>query len=268
MRADRLVRLILLLQSRSGWTAGSIAERLEVSERTVYRDLDALSASGVPVRTVRGPGGGVSLLDGFRTELTGLTRSEVHAIATVGESPALADLELRLPLRSALAKLGFGLPPAQRLIIDYARQRLYVDPAPFFAHPESTPHLETLREAVWQNRRLRIVYMDFEKKRSRRTIDPLGLVVKADRWYLVAGTARGPSVFRAARIEAAAVLDEPARRPEDFDLPTFWLSWGARFAAKRASYQVRLRLSPGGAEALRALRPQAERDRIRKGEAT
>ena len=266
MRADRLVRLMMLLQGRSGWAAGSLAEHLETSERTIYRDLDALSGSGVPIRTVRGPGGGVSLVDGYRTELTGLTRAEVHAIATVGESPALADLNLRLPLRSALEKLGFGLPPAQRQVIEYARQRLHVDPAPFFAHAERTHHLETLREAVWQNRRLRVVYMDFDGKRSRRTLDPLGLVVKADRWYLVAQTSRGPSVFRAARIERAALLPETTSRPEDFDLPTFWQRWGARFAEKRASFEVRLRLGDDGAAALRALRPQVEHDRIAAGE--
>jgi len=266
VRADRLVRLLILLQSRSGWTAASLAERLETSERTIYRDLDALSGSGVPIRTLRGPGGGVSLVDGFRTELTGLTRAEVHAIATVGESPALGDLNLRVPLRGALAKLGFGLPPAQRQVIEYARQRLHVDPAPFFAQPEQAPHLETLREAVWQNRRLRVSYVDFDGKRSRRTLDPLGLVVKADRWYLVAQTSRGPSVFRAARIERAAMIDEDSRRPEGFDLPTFWQRWGARFAEKRASFEVRLRLGEGAAAALRALRPRTEHDRIVAGE--
>ncbi|WP_373048582.1 helix-turn-helix transcriptional regulator [Vulgatibacter sp.] len=265
MRADRLVQLLMLLQSRGGWTAATLAERLEVSERTIYRDLDALSAAGIPVTATRGPGGGVALLDGFRTELTGLTRAEVHAIATVGESRALADLQLQLPLRSALAKLGFALPPAQQQVIDYARQRLHVDPAPFFAAPEAVPCLETLREAVWQNRRIRLVYVDFEGERSRRIVDPLGLVVKADRWYLVAGTIRGPSVFRGVRIERATILDETARRPRDFDLPSFWKEWGSRFAEKRASYEARLRLNEAGAAALRSIRPQAEHRKITAG---
>lgn len=268
MRADRLVRLLMLLQSRSGWTAASLAERLEVAERTVYRDLDALSAAGIPVTATRGPGGGVALLDGFRTELTGLTRAEVHAMATVGESPALADLQLQLPLRSALAKLGFALPAVQRQLIDYARQRLHVDPAPFFPERERVPGLETLREAVWQNRRVRLVYVDFDGKRSRRVVDPLGLVVKADRWYLVAGTSRGPSVFRCSRVERATLLDEPCERPARFDLPAFWKEWGIRFAEKRASYEVQLRLDEAGARALRELRPAAEQSRIAPGDCT
>ncbi|AKU92569.1 helix-turn-helix transcriptional regulator [Vulgatibacter incomptus] len=266
MRADRLVRLLLLLQSRSGWTAATLADQLEVSERTVYRDLDALSASGIPVQAVRGPGGGVSLMDGFRTELTGLTRAEVHAIASVGESPALGDLQLRLPLRSALAKLGFGLPPAQQQVIAYARQRLHVDPTPFFGEPEEVPHLEALREAVWQNRRIRLAYVDFDGTRSRRLIDPQGLVVKADRWYLVAITSRGPAVFRGSRIERSTLLDQTFERPADFDLPTFWRQWSARFAEKRAVYEVRLRLTEEGAAALRALRPRAEHGHIAAGE--
>ncbi len=268
MRADRLVRLLMLLQSRSRWTAAALAERVEVSERTVYRDLDALSAAGIPVTTVRGPGGGVALLDGFRTELTGLTRAEVHAIAAVGESPALADLRLRLPLRSALTKLGFSLPPAQQQVIAYARQRLHVDPAPFFSEPEPVPHLETLREAVWQNRRIRLAYIDYEGKRSSRLVHPLGLVVKADRWYLVALTSRGPSVFRGGRVEQAALLEESFERPDDFDLPIFWRKWSARFAEERATYEVRLRLTDKGADALRQQRPRAEHDRIVEGETT
>lgn len=268
MRADRLVHLLMLLQSRGPWTAATLAGRLEVSERTVYRDLDALSEAGIPVTTTRGPGGGVALLDGFRTELNGLTRAEVHAIATVGDSPALGDLQLQLPLRSALSKLGFALPRAQQEVIDYARQRLHVDPAPFFAERERVPCLETLREAVWTNRRVRLAYVDFDGKRSRRTLDPLGLVVKTDRWYLVAGTPRGPSVFRCARIERARILDEPCTRPEGFDLPAFWREWGARFAEKRASYEVRVRIDGAGAEALRAIRPQAEHPKIAAGTCT
>jgi predicted DNA-binding transcriptional regulator YafY len=268
MRADRLVRLLMLLQSRKRWTAAALAERLEVAERTIYRDLDALSTAGIPVRATRGSGGGVALPDGFRTELTGLTRAEVHAIAALGESPALAALKLHLPLRSALAKLGFALPPAQQQVIAYARQRLHVDPVPFFTEPERVPHLDILREAVWQNRRARLTYVDFDGKRTRRVVDALGLVVKADRWYLVARASRGVSVFRGARIEHASILAAGFSRPDDFDLPTFWRGWSAAFAERRAAYEVRLRVDAEGAEALRTLRPQGERERIVAGEIT
>src|SRR5690606_6866541 len=175
---------------------------------------------------------------------------------------------LRLPLRSALDKLGFALPPAQRQVIAYARQRLHVDPTPFFDAGERAPALEVLREAVWQNRRARVAYVDFDGKRSRRTIDPLGLVVKAARWYLVAATRRGVRVFRAARIEHVSLLDATFERPADFDLPRFWRDWGARFAEQRASFPVELRLDEASAEALRAMRPEAERERIRAGACT
>lgn len=263
MRADRLVSLIMLLQSRPHWTAGELSRRLQVSERTVYRDLDALSGSGVPVVATRGPGGGVSLMEGWRTQLTGLTRTEVHALAAVGAPGALEDLGLSAPLRSGLVKLAASLPSLQQSVIEYARQRLHVDPSPWFSSGrESVPHLSVLRDAVWQNRRVRLAYRDFDGRRTRRDVEPYGLVIKADRWYLVAGTERGPSTFRGARIEGARLLSATFERPARFELAAFWKEWCARFAERRAQYEVTLRITPEGEEALRPIRSAADQARM------
>lgn len=262
MRADRLVSLLMLLQTRPRWTANELAQRLEVSERTIYRDLDALSVSGVPVFATRGSQGGVSLVEGWRTQLTGLTRAEVHALAAVGAPGALDDLGLSAPLQSGLVKLAAALPSIQQSVIEYARQRLHVDPSSWFTEREPVPHLEVLREAAWQDRRVRLAYRDFEGRRTRRVVDPYGLVIKADRWYLVAGAERGPSVFRGGRIEEARLLAETFARPERFDLPVFWKEWCAQFAERRAQYEVTLRVTPEGEEALRHMRTPADQARL------
>lgn len=262
MRADRLISLLMLLQTRPRSTAGALARRLQVSERTIYRDLDALSASGVPVFATRGPRGGVTLVDGWRTQLTGLTRAEVHALAAVGTPAALEDLGLSAPLRNGLVKLAASLPALQQSVIEYARQRLHVDPTSWFPEREPVPHLAVLRDAVWQDRRVRIEYRDFDGKRTRRTVDPYGLVIKADRWYLVAGTERGPSGFRGSRIEGVRLLPGKFERPASFDLAAFWKDWCARFTERRARYEVTLRVTPEGEESLRHIRPPTEHARL------
>ncbi|PTL83954.1 YafY family protein [Vitiosangium sp. GDMCC 1.1324] len=262
MRADRLVSLLMLLQTRQHSTAGELARRLQVSERTIYRDLDALSAAGVPVYTTRGPSGGVALVEGWRTQLTGLTRAEVHALAAVGAPVALEDLGLSAPLRSGLVKLAASLPALQQSVIEYARQRLHVDPSSWFGERERVPHLAVLRDAVWQDHRVRLSYRDFDGHRTRRVVEPYGLVIKADRWYLVAGTERGPSVFRGSRVEGARLLDEKFERPARFDLEAFWKEWCSRFAERRAQYEVELRVTPEGEEALRHIRPPADHARL------
>lgn len=263
MRADRLVSLLMLLQTRARWTASELSRRLQVSERTIYRDLDALSGSGVPVLATRGPNGGVALVEGWRTQLTGLTRTEVHALAAVGAPGALEDLGLSAPLRSGLVKLAASLPSLQQSVIEYARQRLHADPSPWFStEREPVPHLSVLRDAVWQNRRVRLMYRGFDGRRSRRDVEPYGLVIKADRWYLVAGTGRGPTTFRGTRIEGARLLAGTFERPARFDLAAYWKEWCAQFAERRAQYEVTLRLTPEGEEALRPLRPPADQKRL------
>ncbi|NVJ12875.1 YafY family protein [Myxococcus sp. AM010] len=260
MRADRLVSLTLLLQTRPKLTAGELARELQVSERTIHRDLDALSGAGVPVYATRGAAGGVALMEGWRTQLTGFTRTELHALAAVAAPGALDDLGLTSALRSGLVKLAASLPALQQPALEYARQRLHVDASSWFPEREAVPHLATLRDAVWQDRRVSLTYRDFEGKPSRKVVDPYALVIKADRWYLVARTgAEEPRVYRSARVEGARMRPETFVRPARFDLPAFWKAWCSRFAEKRAQYEVTLRLTP---EALRKIRPRADGVRL------
>ncbi|MBZ4396931.1 YafY family protein [Myxococcus sp. AS-1-15] len=269
MRADRLVSLMMLLQSRPKLTAGELARELQVSARTIHRDLDALSASGVPVYATRGSEGGVALLEGWKTQLTGLTRAELHALAAMSATPGgLGDIGLSAPLRSGLVKLAAALPALQQPALEYARQRLHVDASGWFAERESVPHLEDLREAAWENRRVSLRYRDFDGKRGRRQVEPYALVLKADRWYLVAGTEAGTRVYRGSRIDGVKVRAETFERPARFDLPAFWKEWCARFAQKRAQYEVTLRLTPEAEGLLRRMRPPVDGVRFDAGDAT
>ncbi|XXY49554.1 WYL domain-containing protein [Sorangium sp. So ce269] len=267
MRADRLLSLMLLLQQAKSrqLTAEELARRLQVSARTIYRDLDALSSAGVPVYAHRGPNGGIALLEGWQTSLTGLTQAEVHALSAVAAPGALADIGLSAALESGLIKLSAALPVVQRSAAEHARQRLHVDSSGWFQGREVVPHLDVLREGVWQDRKVWLAYRDFDGEASERVVDPYGLVIKAERWYLVAGAERGPSVFRGARVEGARLLDEGFERPAGFDLATCWKAWCQRFGERRASYVATLRVTEAGEEALRRIRPRGEHERWGQG---
>ncbi|MFN7145690.1 MAG: helix-turn-helix transcriptional regulator, partial [Myxococcota bacterium] len=255
MRADRLLRLIRLLSDGRPRTVPVLAEALEVSGRTLARDLEALEVAGVPVETTRGRNGGVSLPRGWSRLGVGLTAAEVVPLAALGILPR--DEAVETTLGTALGKIVAGLPAAQRLQAEEARQRLLIDPTPWWSDPPAAPHLDRLREAVWADRRVRVVYGG-----RAREVDPLALVLKAETWYLVAATAEGNRVFRCDRIEAVEVLDAPAVRPPDFDLVATWRDWCARFEATRPSFPVRLHLTARGRERLAALRPSSERAHI------
>ncbi|WP_437987085.1 helix-turn-helix transcriptional regulator [Sorangium sp. So ce117] len=267
MRADRLLSLMLLLQRAKSrqLTAEDLARRLEVSARTIYRDLDALSSAGVPVYAQRGPSGGISLAEGWQTSLTGLTQPEVQALAAVAAPGALADIGLSAALESGLIKLSAALPAVHRSLAEHARQRLHVDASGWFQGREVVPHLDVLREGVWQDRKVWLAYRDFDGEASERVVEPYGLVIKADRWYLVAGTERGPSIFRGARVAGARLLDAVFARPEGFELAACWKALSRRFAEQRASYVVTLRVTGEGEEALRRVRPGGEHERWGRG---
>jgi predicted DNA-binding transcriptional regulator YafY len=239
VRADRLVSLVLLLQARGHVTAAALAGELEVSVRTVYRDLAALSAAGVPVLTESGPGGGCGLLDGYRFPLRGLRPEEAEALLILGVPSALGELGL-----------GGAAATAHRKIRVTAGQRepdgggspalVHLDMPRWFRGHEEVPYLRTLAEALRRHRHLAIVY----QSAATRTVGPLGLVNKAGTWYLVAASSGRVSVFRAGRIAAATILEEPFDRPADFDLAGFWDRWSAEFTTSRPRLPVRLRASP------------------------
>src|SRR2546422_2688297 len=182
MRADRLLSLLLLLQARKRLKAGDLAERLQVSQRTVYRDLDALSSAGVPVYAQRGPNGGAALLGEGRTSLTGLTEPEAQALAAVSVPGALSDIGLQESLRSSLIKLAASLPAVHQQAAEHARQRLLIDPTGWFQTKEAVPHLGLLREAVWQGPPVPLRHRKPGGRASERGGDPYRAGIKGAPW--------------------------------------------------------------------------------------
>jgi predicted DNA-binding transcriptional regulator YafY len=258
MRADRLIALGLLLQARGRMTAAELAERLEVTVRTIYRDLDALSAAGVPVYAERGVGGGITLPDGYRLDLTALNRQEASTLLLSASLGPLADLGAGRVLEAALQKLSAALPSGTRQEAERARQRLHLDPAAWWRPPEPVPHLRTIQEAVWCDRRLRLTYRrsggQVSERPGTRIVEPYALVAKASVWYLVAADAPADDcsdrpaaeikVFRVSRVLTAALDQETVRRPVDFDLAAFWERWCAEFERASPSYPVLVRVQP------------------------
>ncbi len=245
MRADRLLSMLLLLQANRRITAQKLAEKLEVSERTIYRDLEALSAAGVPVYAERGPGGGCALLGEYRTTLTGLNEADVRTLLLSGVPRPLADLGLDKALEVALLKLVAALPSARRPDAEQARQRLPLDAAAWNTPAtDEIPHLRILQEAVWQERKVRLSYRTRSRVVNERLVEPLGLVAKTNVWYLVSRVAGDMRVYRVSRVQSAALTDEPFERPAGFDLAAYWADWCAQFRATLRQFPTVLRFAP------------------------
>ncbi len=253
MRADRLLAILLLLQRGGRMTAGDLATRLEVSVRTIYRDLEALGSAGVPVYAEPGRGGGVRLLESYTTDLSGLSLREAELVPLLGLSDAFAGIALRSSLRRTETKLLMALPDDQRARAEQARRRIHVDLSRWWDHAEPVPTLPTLVEAVFGSRRLRLRYKRGEHATVvQRTVDPLGLVVQGGTWYLVGRVRKTQDrIYRVSRILSAEALLTPADVPDDFDLLAFWAGRKEDFHMTRSGYQVRVRAKPW---ALRALR--------------
>ena len=244
MRAERLLSILLLLQVHRKLTARDLAERLEVSPRTVHRDMEALSMAGVPVYAERGSGGGWILPGEYRTQPTGLSEAEVRALFLAKPSRLLADLGLDAASEGALVKLLASLPSSSQRDAEYARERIHVDGAGWRtpSAEEHVPLLPTLQEAVWRDRMLRIAYGPEQGGPSERLVGPLGLVAKGRLWYLVATVEGGElRTYRVSRIRRAELLDEPAPRPEGFDLAAYWEQSKARFVAALPRFPVVVR---------------------------
>ena len=236
MRASRLVSLLLLLQTRGQLTAAELAERLEVSERTIQRDAEALAAAGVPIEALRGPAGGYRLAGGYRTRLTGLTSEEAEALFV---GPA-AELGLGRVFADARLKVLAALPPELQERAERSVRLFHLDTRGWFRGEDKTPHLPTLAAGVWSGRRLSARYREGPKT-VRRTLDPLGLVLKAGAWYLVARRSAGMRVYRVSRFVSARVREDDFERPPGFDLATFWEEWSTAFERNRPQFDVRLR---------------------------
>jgi predicted DNA-binding transcriptional regulator YafY len=245
MRADRLISLLMLLQTHGRLTAEELAARLECSARTIYRDLDALSASGVPVYAERGPQGGCMLMDSYRTNLTGLKEDEVRALFMFTVPGLLADLGADKAGETALLKLTAALPAPFQQDAQRVQERLYLDPAAWFQQEEPTPFLSLVQTAVFTDRRLRLRYRRADGQWVKRLVDPLGLVAKAGIWYLV-GTVNypHPQTFRVSRIQEAELTEGHGRRPPHFQLADYWQQWCAQFEATQEQYSVTIRVAP------------------------
>ena len=247
MRADRLLSLMMLLQARGRMTAQELAAELEVSERTIYRDINALSASGVPVYAESGPGGGCALLDSYRTNLTGLNADEARALFMLNIPAALDQLGVTQELKAALLKLSAALPAARRRDEERIRQRIHLDSTWWFQTEEPLPHLQTIYRALWDDRvvqvTLRLKFGALLETQTDRLIAPYGLVAKAGVWHVVARKDDQLRVYRVADVIDARLTDQRFERDADFDLVDFWQSWCDDFEQSRPRYEVRLRLA-------------------------
>ncbi|HSD45414.1 MAG TPA: YafY family protein [Pyrinomonadaceae bacterium] len=245
MRADRLLSIVLLLQTNRQLTSRSLAERLEVSERTIHRDMEALSVSGIPVVAERGSSGGWSLLGEYRTNLTGLNEAEIQSLFVTQPPKLLADLRLKKASEGALLKLLAALPAMYRQGAEQARRRIHIDTAGWSRQEETVPLLPVLQDAIWSERKLRFTYQRGPGCQNvEREVDPLGLVAKGSAWYLVAGVDGDIRSYRISRMLAAEVLDQSGAVPAGFDLAAYWEQSTTAFKSATPNYVAQFRVSP------------------------
>src|SRR4051812_36973968 len=252
MRASRLVSLLLLLQSRGGQTAAELARELEVSVRTIHRDVDALSASGVPIYADRGPHGGIRLVDGYRAGLTGMTADEAEALFLAGLPGPAAELGLGTVVAAARLKVLAALPTEMRGRASRLVERFHLDAAAWYHADEAVPHLGELSEAVWECRRVEVGY-DRGDKTVDRVLEPLGLVLKAGVWYLVALADGQARTYRVSRVSRVTTLAETFERPERFDLAAFWTESSAAYERDTPRVEVVLRIARDRLDRLRGV---------------
>ncbi len=253
MKSGRLLEILLLLQARGRVTAAELADRLEVSPRTVYRDAEALSSAGVPIYTERGRGGGIRLMPGYRTDVSGLTHDEARALFVLTTGGAQEDLGLGTAARSAILKVMRAVPEPFRPAATATSQRILVDPAGWMRAPDPAGELGVLQTAVFTDRRLRLGYRSSgprepeasgqtaERSASERVVDPYGLVCKAGIWYLVADSEDEPRLFRVSRVVSAVVDEEPVRRRDGVELAGLWASLRREVEDRPAPLEVVVR---------------------------
>lgn len=259
MRAARLISIVLLLQSREAMTAGELARELEVSERTVYRDMEALSAAGVPVYADQGRGGGYRLVGGYRTRLTGLTREEAEALFLSGLPGPAGDMGRGDAVAAAELKVLAALPASLRDAPARAGQRFHLDAPGWFGESGPPPLLRDLARAVWDDERVELRYRRKDAEVAR-VADPYGLVLKNGAWYLVARVGGSPRTYRVDRVTDVRPTGEFFDRDEDFDLAGHWREQARAFLRSMLREEVTVRLSPEGMRLLRyAVEPYAAR---------
>lgn len=252
VRGDRLLAIVLHLDRHRRATASELAATLEVSVRTIYRDVTALQSAGVPLWTEPGPAGGIRLIDGWRAPDLGLTTDEAATLPLAGLGPAAAALGLTAVMATAQAKVAASLPPELRDRAAAMRERFHLDAPGWFATREPVVHLPAVASAVWDGRCLDVRYGRRDGPPTR--LHPLGLVLKAGVWYLVATREGTPRTYRVGRITDAQPTDRPADRPAGFVLASWWSASSAAFSRELMTYTVLLRMAPAGwVRAARAL---------------
>lgn len=249
MRSQRLLSILLQLRADRRVTAKDLAGRLEVSQRTILRDMDALSASGIPVVAERGAGGGWQLLDEYQTRLTGLSPEEIQSLFVASPRQFMTDLGLAQAADDAWAKLRAALPAHSRSRAEFVQRRILIDPRGWRDRSETVSCLPVLLDALWREARIRFLYERVLCEPEERLVDPLGLVARGSTWYLIAGKSiEGTSgelrTYRVSRIRNPRILDERASRPEDFDLATWWERSAAEFRSRLPQYHATFLASP------------------------
>lgn len=256
MRASRLLSILILLQMRGRMSAEALAQEFEVSVRTIYRDVDQLSAAGVPVYAERGRTGGFALLDGYRTRLTGFTPAEADALLLAGVGNAASDLGIGSELAAAQLKLLASLPPDSGASAQRVATRFHLDPINWYTRVEPPELLPSLASAVWGDARVRIRYESWRDVVTR-DVDPLGLVMKAGVWYLVAAVKGEPRTYRVSNIRELESIKGAVKRPHRFDLARYWTAWSRDFEARLMHERAVVKLSPTGRRLLRDTSPVA-----------
>ena len=251
MLAGRLLTILMLLQTRGRVSAASLAREFEVSVRTIHRDIDQLSAAGVPVYAERGRSGGFQLMDGYRTKLTGMTQSEAEALMLAGLPGPAAQLGLSDLLSAARLKLLAALPANVQSNAERIASRFHLDPVPWFRGADPLPALQPIARAVWSERTVKLRYLPAgETEQRTRKLGPLGLVLKGGVWYLVAQSGKHIRTYRVANIEDAEITDEPFARPKRFDLAAHWAQSSSDYVAGVYRAEATVRLSAAGANRL------------------
>ncbi|KTE01151.1 hypothetical protein ATE68_09985 [Sphingopyxis sp. H038] len=264
MRASRLLSILMLLQLRGRLTAADLAAEFEVSERTIYRDIDALSAAGVPVYGDRGPGGGFELLGGYRTRLTGLSAGEAEAMAMIGLPGPAAELGIGAAANAARNKLLVALPGGGGALADRMAARFHLDAVDWYRSGEALPHLPAIARAVLDQQALTMRYESWQDVRDW-TVEPLGLVLKGGIWYLAARGGGKIRIFRIANIDELTVGDTSFERPADFHLASWWQAEQVRFEAELFGATATVRASPDGCKRLAAQSPRGAEAVARAG---
>lgn len=242
MRADRLLSLMLLLQARGKMTAQALAEKLEVSRRTILRDIDALSIAGIPIYTEGGHGGGIMLDEHYRVRLNGLNEAEVQALILSNNAALLADIGLEHAAEDSLLKLLTGLPSLQEQAAKHIQNRMYIDPLWWWRGSYAQSYLHMLQQTVYEDRAISITYRKFNGDTVQRRVDPYGLVAKAGIWYLIAAHDGQYRSYRVSRITEVTTLDERFTRDPEFDLAAYWQTSVNEFIQHRPLYTFTLKI--------------------------